>query len=45
MAGIEDIFRELELETEEERERFVYGDMTHEDELNINGLGLSTYSG
>ncbi len=42
--GVEEIFSEFELDTEEKREKFTYGDMTHEDEININGLGLSIYS-
>lgn len=42
--GVEEIFSAFELDTEEKREKFTYYNMTHEDEIDINGLGLSTYS-
>ncbi len=42
---IKKIFRELGLETGEEREKFVYGEPIHDDdEINVDGLGLSTNS-
>jgi len=41
---VEDVFKKLKLKTDEDREQFVYGDVNREDEINVDGLGLSTYS-
>lgn len=41
---VEKVFKKLNLETEEEREKFYYEFSDQEDEINVDGLGLSTYS-
>ena len=44
MGNAEEIFKKLDLETEESREKFNYGFLDQEDEINVNGLGLTTNS-
>lgn len=41
---VEEVFKKLEIETDEKREKFHYGYFEKDDEINIEGLGLSTYS-
>lgn len=40
----EDIFKQLDLETEEDRDKFNFLFSGKEEEINVSGLGLSTCS-
>jgi len=44
MRNAEEIFKKLDLETEESREKFNYVILDQEDEINVNCLGLTTNS-
>ncbi len=39
-----DIFKKMNLETEEDREQFIFVPNDQDEEINVNGLGLSTCS-
>jgi len=44
MGNVEEIFKKFDLETEENREKFNYEFLDKENEIYVNGLGLTTYS-